>query len=134
MQLARVTLEHTTSTTGAPASRTSYTLEGDALPADIALRLLEDTVVNGVLSLEGYVVACVAKDEDTINRVLAGGRRGALAPGPTISNLTLTLAGGEQVELADLRRWNLAGDYVDTFRRRLVDTGAKLVTPPAVPA
>ena len=123
-----------TSTTGAPDMRTSYTLEGDALPADIALRLLEDTVVNGVLSLEGYVAACVAKDEATISRVLAGGRRGALAPGPTISNLTLTLAGGEQVELADLRKWNLAGDYLDTFRRRLVDPGAKRVPPPAAQA
>jgi hypothetical protein len=85
-------------------------------------QLLDGTKVNEAFDLKTYLAAYKNKDKATIDRIFKANYNGELNVGETISVLEITLVGGLEVRISDLRQTQLSGYYAD-FIRYLVKNG-----------
>lgn len=116
-----IELTHTNPSLG-PYERTiSYHLtNGEAHKTEFE-QLLNESKING-FELKTFLTAYKNKDKNTIDSVFQANYQGTLNEGATISILKITLIGGFEVQISDLRSTQLSGYYAD-FIRYLVKNG-----------
>ncbi|MBL4649338.1 MAG: hypothetical protein JKY03_06360 [Aureispira sp.] len=85
-------------------------------------QLLDGTKVNEAFDLKIYLAAYKNKDKARIEHIFKANYNGRLNEGETISVLEITLVGGLDIRISDLRQTQLSGYYAD-FIRYLVKNG-----------
>lgn len=117
-----IRLTHTNPSMGPYERIISYNLSNSETHKAAFDALEKGTKINGIFDLETYLTAYKNKDKETIDRILKADYKGDLNVGQTISRLSITLKGGETLQISDLRRTKLSGYYAD-FIRYLVKNG-----------
>jgi len=116
-----ILLEHTNPSLGPYERIISYSLTNSEEHKTAFDQLLNESKVNS-FDLKTFLTAYKNKDKTTIEKVFKADYNGDLNEGETISKLKITLVGGGEVQISDLRRTQLSGYYAD-FIRYLVKNG-----------
>jgi hypothetical protein len=117
-----IELKHTNPSMGPYERIITYSLTNSETHKVEFDQLLEGTIVNGKFDLKTYLTAYKNKDRATIDEIFKADYKGDLRSGETISKLNITLVGGVNIQVSDLRTTELSGSYAD-FIRYLVKNG-----------
>lgn len=117
-----IKLTHTNPSMGPYERIISYSLSNSEAHKAEFDQLLNDTKVNQIIDLESYLTAYKNKDKATIDQVFKANCQENLNSGETISILQITLVGGLDIKVSDLRQTRFSGYYAD-FIRYLVKNG-----------
>lgn len=117
-----IKLTHTNPSMGPYERIVSYSLTNADLHKAEFDQLLDETKVNGAFDFKTYLMGYKNKDKATIDRIYKANYSGSLNQGETISVLQITLVGGLEIRISDLRQTKLSGYYPD-FIRYLVKNG-----------
>lgn len=116
-----IKLIHTNPSLGPYERIISYSLTNTEAHKTEFDQLLNESKING-FDLKTYLTAYKKKDKKTIEAVFEAGYKGILNEGETISILKITLAGGLDVQVSDLRKTQMSARYHD-FIHYLVKNG-----------
>lgn len=106
----------------------SNTLNMTTYPDELKA-LLDDTLVNGVISLRKYLKLLKEKNHDEILKVESAYDPGRLNSGQRIIDLNFSFSDGTHLSLRDLRTFSLRGLGYQSFESLIREKGTKYEEP-----
>ncbi|HBP18268.1 MAG TPA: hypothetical protein DEA08_10810 [Planctomycetes bacterium] len=122
MNITKISFSGSNPSMGPHNVKSTNTLHMGDYPDELE-RLLDDTRVNGQVSLRDYLQLRLAEDARELERIHGAYSPGRLAEGERILSLNVHFEGGPKVTLDDLRYFSLEGAGYAAFDQLIRERG-----------
>ncbi|GEM_PF-6023754 len=126
MNITSISFSGSNPSMGPHNQESSNTLNMTTYPDELK-NLLDDTLVNGVMSLREYLTLLKEQKHEEASKVEGSYKPGDLSEGARIIDLSFSFADGTTLSIRDLRTFSLSGKGYQSFKALIREKGTKYV-------